>query len=48
MLNELNALYDDYNTKLALNDQKGADDVRAKIDLKKAEMDKQMGIVALA
>lgn len=48
LMNELNALYDDYNTKLALNDQKGADEVRAKIDLKKAEMDKQMGIAALA
>lgn len=48
LMNELNALYDEYNTKLALNDTEAADEVRAKIELKKAEVDKQMGVTAIA
>ena len=48
LMNELNALYDEYNTKLALNDTKAAEEVRAKIELKKAEVDKQMGVTAIA
>lgn len=48
LMAELNALYDEYNTKLAMNDTKAADEVREKIEQKKAEMDKQMGIATLA
>ncbi len=44
LMGELNALYDEYNTKLAMNDTQAVDELRAKIELKKAEMDKQMGI----
>jgi len=47
IMGELNKLYDEYNTKLALNDTKAAEEVRAKIELKKAEMDKQMGVAAI-
>ena len=47
LMGELNALYDDYNTKLALNDTKAAEEVKVKIELTKAEMDKQMGVAAL-
>ena len=48
LMGELNALYDEYNTKLALNDTKAADEIRAKIELKKAEMDRQMGVTSIA
>lgn len=48
LMSELNALYDEYNTKLAMNDTAGADEIKMKIEVKKAEMDKQMGIAALA
>ena len=47
LMADLNALYDEYNTKLAMNDTKAADEIRAKIELKKAEMDKQMGVAVL-
>ena len=47
LMGELNALYDEYNTKLALDDKKAVDELRTKIELKKAEMDKQMGISAI-
>ena len=47
LMGELNKLYDEYNTKLALNDTKAAEEVRAKIELKKAEMDKQMGVAVI-
>ena len=47
LMAELNKLYDEYNTKLALNDTKAAEEVRAKIELKKAEMDKQMGVAVI-
>ncbi|MBQ7179178.1 MAG: hypothetical protein IJS08_17310 [Victivallales bacterium] len=47
LMSELNELYDEYNTKLAMNDTQAADEVRVKIELKKAEMDKQMGVKAL-
>ena len=48
LMDELNALYDEYVTKLALNDAKAAEEVRAKIELKKAEMDKQTGVIPVA
>jgi hypothetical protein len=48
LMADLNALYDEYNTKLAMNDAKAADEVRAKIELKKAEMDRQMGVAVPA
>lgn len=48
LVDELNALYDEYNTKVAMSDASAAEEVRAKIELKKAEMDKQMGIASLA
>ena len=47
LMADLNVLYDEYNTKLAMNDTKAADEIRAKIELKKAEMDKQMGVAVL-
>ena len=47
LMSELNSLYDEYNMKLAMNDTKAADEVRAKIEVKKAEMDKQMGVSVL-
>lgn len=48
IMTELNALYDEYNEKLAQNDTVAAETVRTKIEQKKAEMDKQMGVAALA
>ena len=47
LMGELNKLYDEYNTKLAMNDTAAAEEVRAKIELKKAEMDKQMGVAVI-
>ncbi len=41
---ELNGLYDEYNEKVAMNDAAGAESVKAKIDEKRAEMDKQVGM----
>lgn len=48
LMGELNALYDEYNTQVALNDTSAAEDILSKIELKKAEVDKQMGVAALA
>ena len=48
LMGELNALYDEYNTKLALNETKAAEEIRVKIELKKAEMDQQMGVTSIA
>ena len=47
LMSELNSLYDEYNMKLAMNDAKAPHEVRAKIEIKKAEMDKQMGVAVL-
>lgn len=48
LMDELNRLYDEYNTKVALNDTAGADEIKVKIEVKKAEMNKQMGLADLA
>ena len=48
LMDELNALYDEYNTKLALNDTKALEEVKLRIEQKKAEVDKQMGISSIA
>jgi len=48
LMNDLNGLYDEYNTKLALNDTQAAEEVKRRIELKKAEVDKQMGIASIA
>ena len=47
MMSELNDLYDEYNEKVAMNDAAGAEAVRAKIDEKRAEMDRQVGMAAV-
>lgn len=43
LISELNSLYDDYNTKLAMNDSEAAAHVQEKIQLKQAEIDKKTG-----
>ena len=48
VMQELNALYDQYNEKLALNDTAGADAIKQQIDEKQAEMDKQIGMETLS
>lgn len=48
LMSDLNGLYDEYNTKLALNDTQAAEEVKRRIELKKAEVDKQMGIASIA
>ena len=48
LMNDLNALYDEYNTKLALNDTTAVEEVKRRIEQKKAEVDKQMGIASIA
>lgn len=47
MMQDLNKLYEDYNTKVAMNDKAAADKVMLDIEAKKAEMDKQMGLGSL-
>ena len=47
LVSELNSLYDEYNTKLAMNDDEAAEQVREKIQLKQAEIDRQTGASVL-
>lgn len=47
LVSELNSLYDEYNTKLAMNENEAAEQVREKIQLKQAEIDRQTGATAL-
>jgi len=47
IMDELNKLYDEYNTKVAMNDTEGASAIKVKIEVKKAEMNKQMGLMEL-
>lgn len=47
LMDDLNKLYDEYNDKKALKDEAGASEVQARIDAKRLEIDRKMGVGAL-